>query len=299
MGFMSASLYYEANCTLGEGISYDHRSDSVIWVDIKDQTLYILGSDRKSITKHRMPAMVSFVCLSTHGRYIVGLQTGLYSYDPKSGHLKAIYPPKEHPNQGLHWNVGKCSPHGDIWAGTMRIEASISDQGTLYRLKRSGDVTQVISNDGVFHSICWHEDLHRVYMIVKSTRQILVYTYKEDTPTDIRLERVIDLPPALGYPAGVTIDEDGMLWIAHWDGGCVARWHPETGQLINKIEVPVPLITSCTFGGPDKSRLFVSTARSGLSDSQLKKYPLSGSIFVIDTITHGLEATVYQPADHL
>lgn len=88
-------------------------------------------------------------------------------------------------------------------------------------------------------------------------------------------------------PDGMCIDEQGMLWVAMWGGACVNRYNPLNGTLIGKVTQDVPNVTSCAFGGEDMQQLFISTARSGLSAEQLRKYPLSGSLFIADTNIKG------------
>ena len=85
-----------------------------------------------------------------------------------------------------------------------------------------------------------------------------------------------------GVPDGMTIDANGLLWVAHWGGFGVYVWNPSTGKLVDKIDVPVPNVASCTFGGKKHNQLFITTAIDGLSETEKKAYPLSGSLFVAD-----------------
>lgn len=93
---------------------------------------------------------------------------------------------------------------------------------------------------------------------------------------------VVQVPPEYGVPDGMTIDADGLLWVAHWGGFGVYIWDPDTGKLVDKVDVPAPNVASCTFGGIGDSRLFITTALDGLSDMEREEYPLSGSVFVVD-----------------
>ena len=86
--------------------------------------------------------------------------------------------------------------------------------------------------------------------------------------------------------AGMTIDTEGMLWIAHWDGWQVTRWDPGTGSLLASIPLPVARVTSCCFGGERLSDLYITTARTGLSADQLEGQPLAGSLFVVENCGH-------------
>ena len=81
----------------------------------------------------------------------------------------------------------------------------------------------------------------------------------------------------------MTIDEEGCLWIAHWGGSKITRWNPSTGEQILSIPIPALYVTSCTFGGPDLTDLYVTTARTRMTDDELKQYPHAGGIFRIQT----------------
>ena len=85
----------------------------------------------------------------------------------------------------------------------------------------------------------------------------------------------------------MTIDAEGCLWVTHWDGWRVTRYGPD-GEPRQTIRMPVKRPTSCTFGGPDLSILYVTSARMGLTETELAAAPLSGSVFAIRTDTVGL-----------
>lgn len=91
-------------------------------------------------------------------------------------------------------------------------------------------------------------------------------------------------------PDGMTIDEEGMLWVAHWGGFGVYRWNPLNGEWIGTIKLPVPHITSCAFAGERLDRLVITTARQDLSEEELEKYPASGDVFVASPGVKGVEA---------
>ncbi|UWX55233.1 SMP-30/gluconolactonase/LRE family protein [Maribacter litopenaei] len=94
---------------------------------------------------------------------------------------------------------------------------------------------------------------------------------------------------------GMTIDSEGMLWIAHWGGWQVTRWNPETGELLARIKLPVAKITSCTFGGKDLKDLYVTSAKVDLTEEELKEQPLAGSLFVIrNTGYQGVPGFLYK-----
>ena len=88
----------------------------------------------------------------------------------------------------------------------------------------------------------------------------------------------------------MTIDAEGMLWIAHWDGWKISRWNPISGEKLLEIKFPVARMTSCTFGGPGLEDLYVTSAKKGLSGRELQNQPLAGSLFLIKNCGYkGLE----------
>ncbi len=290
MAFMKAELFYKKECILGEGPVWDHRSNELLWIDIDSHQLYFLKDGSNEIEVHNLPSKVGFVTPCIDGAYIAGIQEGLHRYHRSTRSLIPLHHP-ESDKPGNRWNDGKCNPDGTIWCGTMSIEEELH-KGGLYRLGAQEELNQVLSKISISNGLAWNPDLGRMYYIDSPTQSVQVFDYKPGSEVIVKThEFSTDL--ALGYPDGMTIDEDGMLWVAQWDGHCIARYHPETGQLITKVEIPAPRVTSCCFGGKDMSRLFVTTARTRLTKEQLEKYPLSGSVFVIDTNTKGLEVTLY------
>jgi sugar lactone lactonase YvrE len=74
----------------------------------------------------------------------------------------------------------------------------------------------------------------------------------------------------------------------------VTRWHPHTGALLQTIRLPVARVTSCAFGGPDFDTLYLTSARTGLTDEQLAAQPLAGGLFQVKPGVCGVRASAYQ-----
>jgi sugar lactone lactonase YvrE len=90
-----------------------------------------------------------------------------------------------------------------------------------------------------------------------------------------------------GVPDGSTIDAEGFLWNARWDGGCLVRWAPD-GKVDRVVQMPCRRVTSCIFGGPDLNTLYITTVRYGLSAGDLGEQPLAGGIFALDAGVKGI-----------
>src|SRR5690606_37790558 len=96
-----------------------------------------------------------------------------------------------------------------------------------------------------------------------------------------------DLGAYPGGPDGATTDDEGYLWSAQWDGGCLIRYHPD-GHIDRIVRLPVSRPASCAFEGKAYRQLFVTTARRGLSAAQLAAEPLARRVLVLDDGVSGL-----------
>jgi sugar lactone lactonase YvrE len=98
----------------------------------------------------------------------------------------------------------------------------------------------------------------------------------------------VELGKTAGWPDGMTSDTEGNLWIAMWGGAQVTKWNPNNGQLLDQIAVDA-LQPSCpVFGGKDMNELYITSARKGMSEAELTKYPLSGGLFKVETKVTGM-----------
>ena len=174
----------------------------------------------------------------------------------------------------------------------MHLQAS-AERGALYRLDHRG-LSQMIPGVTISNGICWTADAQTMYYIDSPLQQVRAYDF-HDASGEITNERVvITVDPGIGTPDGMTIDEEGNLWVALWGGAAVGKWNPVTGALIDKIEVPALNVTSCAFGGADLSTLYITSASIDMTDEQATDYPDAGSLFMIKTKSRGLLSSFYQ-----
>jgi len=126
-----------------------------------------------------------------------------------------------------------------------------------------------------------------MYYIDTPTRQVTAFDYNLDSG-DITNRRVaVEIPEGMGGPDGMTSDEEGNIWVAHWGGFQVTRWNPLTGEMLDTIPIPAPQVTSCIFGGENMNELYITTARTGLDEKTLKEYPHAGGLFRVKTNIKG------------
>jgi sugar lactone lactonase YvrE len=185
------------------------------------------------------------------------------------------------------FNDGKCDAKGRLWIGTLCTKFT-QGSGALYKVGKDLKPEMQLDQLTISNGMAWTADNRTFYFIDTPTRQIKAYHFELESGK-IEFDRIaIEIPEELGFPDGMCIDQEGMLWVAHYGGSGVYRWNPTTGELIEKVELPVPHITSCCFGGENMDMLLITTAQENLSDAQLKDFPLSGDVFLVKTSVKGV-----------
>lgn len=150
--------------------------------------------------------------------------------------------------------------------------------GTVYRLNAGHQVKALFGGYIVSNGPAFSPDGRTLYFSNSAAREILKFDYDPAAGTvsdPVPFAKILD---TLGFPDGLTVDAEGHIWCAHWDGWQLTRFTPD-GKIDRVVQFPVPLVTSCTFGGAGHDTMFITTARASLNKDALTKAPLSGSLF--------------------
>jgi len=283
---MTASLLYRSNCILGEGAFWHAARQSFFWVDIDGKRLHEYVTQSTKVNSWSFQHRPSMIALNTLGQLIITFQGGVARFDLQTETLLELLEiEKDIPDNRT--NDGGIDRAGRLWIGTMNTQFK-EGAGALYCIGNDLTLTKKIAGLTIPNGLVWSLDDRTMFHIDSPTRKVQAYSFDHKTGT-IAFERTaITIPQELGTPDGMSIDEEGMLWIAHWNGFGVYRWNPETGTLLNKIEVPVPQVSSCAFGGPNYDQLFITTARENFSAESIEKYPDSGSIYIAQPGVRGV-----------
>jgi sugar lactone lactonase YvrE len=284
-------LVLDAKARLGEGALWHSGEQRLYWVDIEGKELHLYdpatGQDRVIPVGERIGTVVP----TQDGQALVALQNGIHLLHLESEKLSLVANPLESPD--IRFNDGKVDPAGRFWVGSVHLEAK-EDAAALYRLDPDGTVQQVLEGITISNGIVWTADKKTMYYIDTPTLKIMAYNY-DDATGDLSNPRVaVEVPEGSGSPDGMSIDAEGKLWVAHWGGHGVNRWNPDNGELMQKVRLPAPHVTSCAFGGENLETLYITTAREGLSEEQLQEYPLSGGLFRVQPGVRGVPAFLFQ-----
>src|SRR5262245_8247900 len=277
---LTAQLEFENDSLLGEGPVWDWREKRLYWVGIEGFAVHTLDPVTRDHRVFEIGQFVGALAVRKSGGMILALKSGFAALNLSTGEITSLADAESH-LPGNRFNDGKCDPAGRFWAGSLLLDEEHGDgKGNLYCLKPDLTVELKVPGVWISNGLAWTADECTMYYIDSPKQKVVAYNYNNATSEISNPRTVIEVSASeKGYPDGMTIDEEGMLWIAHWDGGHVCRWNPQTGEELAEIKVPVSRPTSCVFGGPDFDTLYITTARTRLSREALASQPLAGSIF--------------------
>lgn len=276
-----------AKALLGEGAYWDDRKGRLYWVDVDRNELHLYDPGKGTDDIHFFERKVSAAVPAERGGWILTMEDGIYRYmEHQPVELLAEV---ETGISGNRLNDAKCDSRGRLWFGSMNKRFAGRD-GSLYVMESAGEVRQVLTGIGISNGLAWNDNLGLMYYIDTLTKGIDVMDYSLADGSVSGRRTVIRLAEGEGWPDGMTIDSEGMLWVAHWRGGCISQWNPHTGEQLEKIEVPAHYVTSCTFGGGNLDELYITTACGYMSAEELERWPQAGGLFRFKPGVRGREA---------
>jgi sugar lactone lactonase YvrE len=278
-------LIDDALATLGEGPCWDAVSQLLYWVDIVEKRVYVYDPAKQTKRMIQLELSPGTIVPRKSGGVALAMDRGFYALDLETEELTLLADIPTEP-VGNRFNDGKCDAAGRFWAGTMPLAGSEPD-GSLYSLEQDHSVRHQLGGIRCSNGIAWNADNTVMYYIDSLTRQVEAFDFNLDTGEIGNRRSVIRIPEGEGLPDGMTIDSDGMLWVAQWDGHKVSRWNPHSGERLEEIPLPAARVTSCTFGGEQLDELYITTARNGLSEDALAETPHAGGLFKIKTNVRG------------
>jgi D-xylonolactonase len=280
---MNPSCVCAVGAKLGEGPYWSSAERAVWFVDIKGRRIHRYDEASKVLRSWSTPEDVGFIVPASKGRMICGLKSGLYEFNPASGHFQLITRVDTHrPRNRL--NDACVDSAGRLWFGTMDDDET-KVTGSLYRFDARGltccDEGYVITNGPALSP-----DGRTLYHV--DTLQRVIDAFDVNMSGQLSAQRVftqIELEGA--YPDGTAIDADGCLWVGLYGGWGVQRYSPQ-GELLHTVALPVANCTKPAFGGEDLRTLYITTAWKALSDEQRAQQPLAGGLFAVRVDVPGL-----------
>jgi sugar lactone lactonase YvrE len=253
-------------------------NDHLLYVDIEGHALISLDPKTETEKVWEIGERIGTVVPRQSGGFVCAGDSGIYSFDPVTSEKKIMADPESDKRPDNRFNDGKCDPSGRFWAGTISTVKKTGD-AKLYMLDVNGDLSLKVPGVTNSNGICWNAKADRMYYIDTPTKEIWAFPFNNQLSELGEKQVVFNTEDAGldGSPDGMTIDADGMLWVAMCHGGAVLRIDPNNGSLLQKIDFPCVETTACAFGGDKLERLFVTT---GIHKSIEEEN--AGRVFVVD-----------------
>jgi sugar lactone lactonase YvrE len=275
------SCVADVKAILGEGPVWVARDDALYWVDINGMKVFRLRDG--DTVSWDTPMKIGSIWPREQGGFVAGTEAGLaFTHDFKRFDFFAN---PEEALPGNRFNDGKSDREGRFWAGTMD-DSQRRATGSLYRVDVDRSVACIDSGYRVTNGPAFSPDGRIMYESDSSLQ--LTYAFDLDEAGKASNRRnFIQFGKGDGYPDGMTVDAEGCLWIAFWDGWCVRRFSP-SGDLLLKLDTPVQRPTSVAFGGEGLQTLFITSASRDLQGTELDRQPLAGGLFAVRVGVSGI-----------
>lgn len=286
---LKAEVAHQRASSLGEGSLWDVASQRLYWVDIIEHKVMCFDPSTGANPGYDVAQEVGTVVLTEDSKLLLGLRSGISVFDPHSGSFLPLCSP-EPGAQHKRLNDGKCDRRGRFWVGSM-VEGGEKGSGGLFCLDADLHLERKLGGVSCSNGLVWSKDSTKFYYIDTPTHRVDVFDHDAATGAIENRRTVARFIEGEGAPDGMTIDADDCLWVALWGGSKVVKLDPNTGEVLLEVAVPATNVTSCAFGGPDLSELYITTARVGESPQALAARPLAGSLFRASVSAVGVPST--------
>tara|TARA_B100000029_G_C17393239_1_gene894224 strand:- start:119 stop:1012 length:894 start_codon:yes stop_codon:yes gene_type:complete len=283
---MKAQLLIDCKNHLGEGILWSESQNTLYWLDIPmPSKLFQLKLDSNELEVFDMPEMISSMSIRPNGDMLVASHHGINNFDIKNNKFtRLINLESDLPKNRC--NDGATDAKGRFWIGTMQnniseksTEIKITENlGNLYSINHDFTFKKWESNIAVSNSISWSPDNKKFYFTDTFSHTIFSYDFDLENGSISNKKEFAKYDS--GFPDGATVDVEGGLWSCRWGGSSVVRFNSK-GQIDCIIEIPDKNVTNCTFGGKNLDTLFITTARWGMTEDELKINPNAGALYSI------------------
>ncbi|WP_457350591.1 SMP-30/gluconolactonase/LRE family protein [Roseateles sp. P5_D6] len=283
----------EHRCLLGESPLWHPTELQLYAVDIPGRQVlrWRAGVDAPDV----WPQAAEPGCIAARagGGLLVARRDGLWALDTTTGAQQLVSPPPYDPAR-LRFNDGKVDPAGRLWIGS--ISDAREPEAALYRFDGKVFESQVPGLT-TSNGLAWSPDGHRMHWSDTKAHRIYVADFDVATGALSSPRVFAEFKPRTpgeaygGRPDGAAMDAEGHYWAAMFEGGCLLRIAP-TGEVVQRVELPVTCPTMPTFGGADLRTLFITTAREKRPADELEREPLAGAVLQLRVDVPGLPATL-------
>lgn len=292
---LTPEILVNEGALLGEGPSWDAERQLLYWVDILRAHIYAYNpytnQNRCFDLSDRFTTIGTVAPRKSCG-VIFAPDRKIAALDLRSGEV-TILAEVEKDKAGNRFNDGKCDPAGRFLAGTMKRSPDNEAAGALYCLDTDLKLRKLRDGLNISNGMGWSPDYRKFYLVDSTSRNIWAYDYDLETGNISNEKIAFTLPVGMGAADGMTVDTEGMIWLAMWDGAQISRWNPTNGQYLNSFKFPAKRTSCCVFGGADMDELFVTSAADGLDEKDKQFYPYNGALMRYRTTFTGMPSFAF------
>ncbi|WP_435102770.1 SMP-30/gluconolactonase/LRE family protein [Halarchaeum sp. P4] len=248
----------DTRCHTGEGPLWHPEEECLYWTDIPNGRLYrydpasddheCVLDDERALGGFTIQEDGSLLCFRGEGR------VGRFA----DGTLEDVTVIES--ATYTRFNDVIAGPEGRVYAGTMPTDDEL---GRLYCLDTDGTIRQADTEGyDIPNGMGFTLDLEHLYVTESEANAVYRFDYDRATGELSNRRVFLDLAGEAGVPDGMTVDSDGDVWSARWNGGVVARYGDD-GEERGRIEFPAKKVSCVTFAGEDYDTAYVTTALEG------------------------------------
>ena len=275
---MVPELMADYRCETGEGPLWHPMERQVYWSDIPRGRIFRLNPFSRRHEQIYEGRIVGGYTIQSDGSLLLFMDRGSVAVW-RDGKLKYLVNEMEGETDN-RFNDVAADPAGRVFCGTMPTDTR---SATLYRMDTDGSVTTVLEGVGLSNGIGFSPDQKQMYYTDSLARKIYIFDYDIDSG-DITNQRVfVETPDDGSIPDGMTVDAEGCVWGARWDGSSLYRYNPD-GEQVVQIQFPAKKVSSVIFGGVDLTDMYVTTAGGG---NKAEEGPGAGGLFRLNVGIQG------------
>jgi D-xylonolactonase len=259
----------------GEGPLWNEDERAVYWVDIPAGQLfrYDLASGRNDLVYQDEGQIGGYTFQVDGSILLFGTAGKILRWTPDKVETVIESIPGELDGR---FNDVIAAPDGGVFCGTMPTSTHLA---SLYRLAPDGTLETLFSDIGLSNGFGFSPD-NTVFYHTDSNKH-LIYALDYDAESGALSNRriLVSTPDNGTVPDGMTVDAEGFLWSARWDGRALYKYSPQ-GEVLGKVEFPVRKVSSIAFGGDALDVAWVTTAGGDKRSDEEGQF--AGSLFSID-----------------
>lgn len=276
----AAELLADSHAELGECPVALETEGALLWIDMPAGTIFRTSISTGATTRHKIASRIGSIALREQSTFVAATGAVVCTLE----HLDAAptVVAESFIAEGCRLNDGRVDPWGSFVVGSA-CQGRAARDGGLYRIGPDGSVLTLLRGLGMANGVDWNPAADLMYFVDTVTQSVMRYAVANEGRTVLEPSLLVAIPRDLGLPDGLTVDQEGCVWLALWGAGQVRRFAPD-GRHIGTVRVPARLVTSCCFAD-DLQSLFITTAKEPVN-ATTSTHP-GGALFVYRTSCTG------------